>query len=135
MCWKIQDRIGRRLGREITSKWKHETKKYSGIAQGLNKPQNMQKLGIKWALEKQIVEMKIASKSIFQKNKKLKKKKKKLQERFEDLCNNEVWFELEIQKLEKQKKEAKWLSTNDDARRSTDRVGELEQRSRSSIGW
>ncbi|XP_062711642.1 uncharacterized protein LOC134289598 [Aedes albopictus] len=64
-----------------------------------------EKLEMEWALEKQIMEMKIASKAAFQKKREMEKKK--LQNQLQELCNGEVRMESEIRKLEKQKEEAK----------------------------
>lgn len=69
-----------------------------------------EKLEMEWALEKQILEIKIASKSVFQKKKEMEKKK--LQDQLKQLCDSEVRVESEIQKLQNQKKEAKRLATN-----------------------
>ncbi|XP_021712609.1 protein FAM184B-like, partial [Aedes aegypti] len=69
-----------------------------------------EKLEMEWVLEKQILEMKIASKSVFQKKKEMEKKK--LQDQLKQLCDSEVRVESEIQKLQNQKKEAKRLATN-----------------------
>ncbi|XP_062541185.1 cyclin-dependent kinase 11B-like [Armigeres subalbatus] len=68
-----------------------------------------EKMEMEWALEKQIMEMKIASKQAFQKKKDLEKKR--LKDQLKKLDDGETQTEKEIQELERRKEEAKGKGT------------------------